>query len=126
MLNFDAVLSFSHSYCVAVCAMLVPLNLLLTLRSLILVGLARPVGQIYAATGWAIAMAMLLVLHVASWFVVGVVMIQTFVLLSLGTICLAANLWAIGHSRSLERLLKALFQWIRSLVSAVSARVASS
>jgi hypothetical protein len=123
MLNFDAVLNFSHGHCVAICAVLVPLNLFATARSLVLVGLGRPVAQVYQAACLAIALAGLLVLHVASWFIVGVIMLQTFVLLGLGTVCLASNLWAIEHPASLERLLKALLEWVRVFYQRVSQRV---
>jgi hypothetical protein len=114
MLNFAALLSFSHTYCVGICAVLVPLNLLCTSRSLFLVGMGRPVTQVYNAVLMAIAIALLLVLHVASWFIVGVVMIQTFVLLGLGGTCIAGNLWAVGHPQSLQRSLKTLLEWVRT------------
>jgi hypothetical protein len=101
MLDFNALLAFSHTHCVAICAVLVPLNLLLTLRTLVMTVMMRPRAMVQQSAGIAIAAAGLLVLHVASWFIVGVVMLQTFVLVALGAICFLLNLgairWAIGE-----------------------------
>jgi hypothetical protein len=39
--------------------------------------------------------ALLMILHVISWFIVGVVMAPTFILMFLGTVCLAVNVMAV-------------------------------
>jgi len=108
MLDFNSFLHFSHTYCIAICAVLVPLNLLATLSTLILTGLHRPMTEVGKVSGCAIAFAGLMVLHVLAWFAIGVVMVPTYVLLTLGTVCFAVNAWAILHSSSLQRLLNRL------------------
>jgi hypothetical protein len=108
MLDFDTVLNFSHTYCVTICAVLVPLNLLTTILTLTLTGLHRPMSDVLKASGAAIAFAGIMVLHVLTWFVIGVVMVPTYVLLILGTVCFAVNSWAILHPSSLRRLLSRL------------------
>jgi hypothetical protein len=116
MLNFANLLDFSHTYCVAICSVLVPLNLLTTVATIVLVSLNRSSKQIWQMAGLASGLAVLMVLHVFTWFVVGVVMLETFVLLSLGSTCLGTNLWAMLHPQSLRGLvlhLKRSLQLIR-------------
>ncbi|MEP1058723.1 MULTISPECIES: hypothetical protein [Cyanophyceae] len=105
MLDSSPLLEFSHTHCVAICAFLVPANLLSTLQTIVYVGLKRPVGKIWQTVGLASLFALLMVLHVLTWFVVGVVMLPTFVLLMLGSVCLSTNLWAALHPQSMRRLL---------------------
>jgi len=105
MINFTALLEFSHTYCVAICAVLVPLNLIATLQTLFLVGLKRSPRQVRMAIGLASLVALVMVFHVLTWFVIGVVMVQTYVLLSLGGVCLSVNLWAAVHPRSMSWVL---------------------
>lgn len=113
MLDLNNLLHFSHINCVAICSVLVPINLLATLQTLILVGLNRPRPAIWRSTAIAIIAAIVMVLHVLSWFVIGVVMIPTFVLLALGAVCLSVNLWAVGHPQSLKQLIERVFEWGR-------------
>lgn len=113
MFDFNSLLHFSHVHCVAICSVLVPMNLLATLQTLILLGLNRPLSSVWRSTAIAITVAILMVLHVLSWFVIGVVMIPTFVLLALGTVCLSINLWAVGHPQSLKRVIERVTDWGR-------------
>lgn len=106
MFDLNALLDFSHANCIAICAFLVPANLAGTLATLILTALRRPQVQVNRAALFAIAPALIMVLHVLSWFVVGVVMAPTYILLSLAAVCMAINFWAIAHSRSMVRLLR--------------------
>lgn len=115
MLDFAPVLEFSHTHCVAICAALVPLNLLATLGTLGLVGTQRPVRLIRLTVSVALLLAGVMVLHVLTWFVIGVVQVPTYVLLGLGSLCLAMNLWAIAHRRSLLYVLQAIAGWVRSV-----------
>ena len=115
MLDFAPVLEFSHTHCVAICTALVPLNLLATLGTLGLVGTQRPVRLIRLAVAVALLLAGVMVLHVLTWFVIGVVQVPTYVLLGLGSLCLAMNLWAIAHRRSLLYVLQAILSWVRSV-----------
>lgn len=89
---------FSRGYCVQICAFLVPANLLVTIQALVMMVIDRPlrdrlviglVGSLYAT---------LMVLHVATWFAVGVVMAPTYVLLSLAVVCLVMNGAIIGKA----------------------------
>lgn len=53
--------------------------------------------------------AVLVALHVYTWFAVGVVMAPTFVLLWLSLTCISINTWAIAHAPSLVYLLRSFF-----------------
>ncbi|WP_068815316.1 hypothetical protein [Phormidesmis priestleyi] len=111
MFDFTPLFEFSRSHCVEICAFLVPANLLATLRTVILTGLRRPSAQIWVATTIATFFAGFMVLHVMTWFMVGVVMAPTFILLGLGSVCLFVNLWAIFGRGSLARLLVAVYKF---------------
>ncbi|MDJ0799943.1 MAG: hypothetical protein QNJ51_24575 [Calothrix sp. MO_167.B12] len=92
MLEFNTLAEFSRSNCIAICAFLVPANLITTLLTMILAVLHRPSTQIWQAARIACIFAFVMVLHVYSWFAVGVVMAPTFILLSLAVTCLSINL----------------------------------
>lgn len=91
MLDFTPVFEFSRNHCVAICAFLVPANLLATLQTFLLFFWKRPLSQVRLAAAFASIFAFTLFLHVGTWFIIGVVMIPTFVLLALGSICLLIN-----------------------------------
>jgi hypothetical protein len=109
MLDFTAVAEFSRHHCVAICAFLVPANLILTSLTLACVVQIRSVIPVSLASGLASIFALSLFLHVSTWLLVGVVMIPTFVLLSLGAICLFINLWAALRREQLQKYLR--FGW---------------
>lgn len=92
--------------------MLVPANLIATFQTLVFIGLQRPRWEMYWITSLSAVYATLMVLHVLSWFVVGVVMLPTFVLLGLALVCYALNGWAIAHPPSQSRFLRALVRLI--------------
>ncbi|MBW4473789.1 MAG: hypothetical protein KME45_25940 [Stenomitos rutilans HA7619-LM2] len=115
MFDFSNLLEFSHHYCVAICAALVPANVLATLCAIVLVGLKRPVVQVWQASGLGSVFALLMVLHVLTWFIIGVVMLPTFVLLLLGASCLSINLWAVLHPGSMRKLLVNLSRRVQVL-----------
>jgi hypothetical protein len=104
-MDYTALFEFSRNHCVAICACLVPAILLATITTMTCVGLQRPTHQIISSAGIASLLAGIMVLHVLTWFLIGVVMVPTFVLLSLGSICLVINLWAILNPGSLARLI---------------------
>jgi len=106
----DALFEFSRSNCIGICAFLVPANLLATLQTLIMSGLRRPHSQMRLITGCSIVYALVMVLHVYTWFAAGVVMIPTYVLLSLGCTCLAINLGTIAQPIRMSNLLSSM--WI--------------
>jgi hypothetical protein len=95
---------FSTNYCIAICAFLVPVNLLLTLWTIVLVGQLRPPTQVYLVALAANLVALLLLLHDFTWFALGVVMAPTYILLALGCVCLSLNLWAIAHPNGVRQL----------------------
>ena len=115
MFDFSNLLEFSHNHCVAICAFLVPANVLSTFCAIVLVGLKRPVTQVWQASGVGSVFALLMVLHVLTWFMIGVVMLPTFVLLALGGVCLSMNLWVILHPQSLRLLLGSLGRRVETL-----------
>ncbi|MEM1425741.1 MAG: hypothetical protein AAGF75_04215 [Cyanobacteria bacterium P01_H01_bin.130] len=86
---------FSRAHCVKICAFLVPANLAATLQTLMMMALDRPLWQVGFMAAIAAAYATVMVLHVLTWFVVGVVMVPTYVLLSFGLACCIVNSWAV-------------------------------
>lgn len=106
MFDFHHLCEFSRFNCIAICAFLVPANLLATLQTTILVGLNRPLVQLVPSMTLATMLAVLMILHVFTWFMIGVVMVPTYVLLTLGSVCLTVNFWAIFNRRSMRQLLR--------------------
>ncbi len=107
---FHPLADFSRSHCLGICAFLVPANLVTSAVILGLVGW-RWEGWLRRTTvglssGWAI----LMLLHVLSWFAIGVVQVPTFVLCGLALVCLSINLWTIVQPDSLQRCLQGLAQ----------------
>ncbi|NJK75684.1 MAG: hypothetical protein HC942_18800 [Microcoleus sp. SU_5_6] len=105
MLDFNTVTEFSHTYCISICAFLVPANLLATLLTGILTGLNRSRWQIGASAVVASLCAAAMIFHVFTWFAIGVVMAPTYILLLLGITCLVINSWAVGHPASMRQLI---------------------
>lgn len=95
MFDFHALAEFSRTYCVGICAFLVPVNLMTTSLTLILSVLHRPPAQIWQAAGIASFFAVVMILHVLTWLAVGVIMAPTYILLWLGCSCLLTNFGAI-------------------------------
>lgn len=122
MLDPTKLLTFSHTHCLTICAVLVPLNLLATLQTIVLTALHRPRLQVRTAITLAGLVALAMILHVLTWFVIGVVMIQTYILLSLGGVCLLINLWAGSHPASLNACLQWLLRSLSPLWHSVSQR----
>ncbi len=91
----DLLGDFSRSHCIGICAFLVPANLIATSQTILFTILKRSSIQIFTITTSAIIYALLMIFHVISWFIVGVVMAPTFILMFLGTVCLAVNVMAV-------------------------------
>ena len=91
----DVAGEFSRSHCVTICAFLVPANLIATSQTILFTLLKRSPIQIYTISASSIIYALLMIAHVISWFIVGVVMAPTFILMFLGITCLTINLIAI-------------------------------
>ncbi|WP_199302061.1 hypothetical protein [Pseudanabaena cinerea] len=95
MLDLHCLNEFSRSHCVTICAFLVPANLIATAQTILFTILRRSPIQIFSISTMAIAYATLMILHVISWYIVGVVMAPTFILMFLGITCLIINCIAI-------------------------------
>ncbi|MBW4556228.1 MAG: hypothetical protein KME59_09865 [Trichormus sp. ATA11-4-KO1] len=91
MLDFNTLAEFSRANCVSICAFLVPANLIATSLTIILTVLRCPTHQVWKAVGIASTFAFIMVLHVYTWFIIGVVMAPTYILLSLAISCLLTN-----------------------------------
>ncbi len=114
MLDFNTVTEFSHTYCIAICAFLVPANLLTTLQTVILTGLNRPRIQVQSSVFVASTFAMTMIFHVFTWFIIGVVMPPTFILLLMALTCLTINIWAIAHPASMIQLIRVMVSVFRA------------
>ncbi len=93
MIDVSALHEFSRCHCVAICAGLVPANLLL---STAVIGLTMFNGSLMLRRWLSIGGAfccLLLLSHVGSWWLIGVVAPATFILPALGLLCSAIN-WA--------------------------------
>lgn len=98
MLDFSTINHLSRCHCVAICAFLVPTNLLLSTAVILLTGLARsPQARRNLSLAGAFA-ALLLIAHVASWWIVGVVAPATFILPTLGIVCTLVNWSCMKYS----------------------------
>ncbi|MBW4633511.1 MAG: hypothetical protein KME30_16925 [Iphinoe sp. HA4291-MV1] len=99
MLDFTSLAEFSRANCVSICAFLVPANLLATILTMIFAALRRPSHDVWQAAGIASIFALMMVLHVYTWFLIGVVMAPTYILLWLALTCLLINVGAILFQR---------------------------
>ncbi|MEM9276694.1 MAG: hypothetical protein AAGA80_27705 [Cyanobacteria bacterium P01_F01_bin.143] len=99
MFDLEPLFEFSRNNCITICAFLVPANLLTTLQTMILVFLRRPILNVNLSAAIATTLALTLFLHIATWFVIGVVTPVTFILGALGTTCILTNLAAIIYRR---------------------------
>ena len=124
-LAHSALTEFSHTHCTEICAFLVPANCLVTLQTLIWTGLGRARWQTGLWIGAASVLASLMVLHVLTWFAIGVVRVPTFVLLGLVILCMGCNFWAGAHPRSLAQVLRSLVAWVMRQVSTKFPQVTS-
>jgi hypothetical protein len=112
MLDFNTVADFSHRYCIEICAFLVPANLLASLQTIIFTGIKRPRLQVNLMVGVGSIYALVMVLHVFTWFAIGVIMAPTYILLLLASICLAINIWAVVHPSSMTRSVQILASFL--------------
>lgn len=114
MIDFNTVTEFSHTHCIAICAFLVPANLLTTLQTVILTGLNRPRIQVWASVVVASLWATAMIFHVFTWFAIGVVMPPTYILLVMAITCLTINVWAIAHPASMMQLIRVAVSVVRA------------
>ena len=100
MFDLNTIAEFSRANCVGICAFLVPANLIFTLLTVVLSALRRPSVQVWQSAAIANVWALVMVFHVYTWFMVGVVMLPTFILMWLAVTCWICNLGAILFCRS--------------------------
>lgn len=100
MFDFNTLAEFSRNHCVTLCAFLVPANLVATSLTMLLSLFQRPQIQIWKSAGVASFLAVLMLLHVFTWFMVGVVLAPTYILMWLAGTCLLTNLGAIAYRRN--------------------------
>ncbi len=110
MIDFAPILEFSRYNCTAICAFLVPANVLATIQTLVFLYLRRPLSQIWLASLFACSFAFAMFLHVATWLIIGVVMAPTFILLGLVATCLVVNLVVIIYPEKLRGILQLVVQ----------------
>jgi hypothetical protein len=108
MSNVSFLFEFSRHHCITICALMVPASLLLTSWTMLLVKRHRSQSQVRKTMVIASFFALTLLLHNFTWFMVGVVMAPTYILLVLACVCLSFNFWAIAHPTSMSQLLKQL------------------
>jgi len=104
MLDLNPLFEFSTSHCITICVFLVPANLLAAIQILIFVGLRSP--KITPIIVMSVVYALAIILHVFTWFLVGVVMAPTFILLGLGLVCLGINIWAVAAPKNMRNFLR--------------------
>jgi hypothetical protein len=92
-----AIAEFSRNNCVSICAFLVPANLIISLQTLIFLALDYSQLRLQLMAFFAFVYAIAIIFHVISWFMAGIVMAPTFILLALGIVCLSINYAAIAH-----------------------------
>ena len=102
MFDLEPLFQFSRNNCIAICAFLVPANLITTVQTFVLLWLQRPLFQLRLGATVAIVFALTLFLHIATWFVIGVVTPVTFILAGLGTTCIVINLALVIYRDSLQ------------------------
>ncbi|BAW95845.1 hypothetical protein NIES970_07590 [[Synechococcus] sp. NIES-970] len=107
---FEQLCEFSRCHCIAICGGLVPFNLILSFLTLVYVVRQAPPSLIQKNAIAVYGGVTLMVLHVSTWFLIGVVMIPTFLLPAFGAVCVAINLWGTQSPNSLRRFLLWLWQ----------------
>ncbi|MDC0835050.1 hypothetical protein POG22_18920, partial [Geitlerinema sp. CS-897] len=66
--------------------------------------IARSPRERWMSAGIASLLAVAMVLHVWTWFAIGVVRVPTFVLLALASLCLGLNSWAVFDPQTFVKL----------------------
>ncbi|MBD2578673.1 hypothetical protein [Oscillatoria sp. FACHB-1406] len=101
-IDLATLLHFSHQNCIAICAFLVPATFFTTGHTAWAFLFDGSLYRIRLSAACASVFALLLFLHVSSWFVIGVVTPVTFILSGLGGTCLFVNALAVAMTPDLE------------------------
>lgn len=95
MIDLDSLFELSRTYCIPMCAVLVPANLAATLQTMIFAGFGQSAARAQIMAIAASFYALILLLHVFTWYAIGVVMAPTYILTFLGFLCLSVNICAV-------------------------------
>lgn len=98
MFDFNTLANFSRTNCINICTFLVPANLIATSITIVLVTRVRPSIQVWQIALIGIISALLMLLHVFTWFTVGIVMAPTYILLGIASSCFLSNVVAIAYN----------------------------
>ncbi len=113
VLHVPVLAEFSRIHCLSICAVLVPLNILTSSALLMVTGLGQSRRVILSVAGMASVWAGLLLLHVLSWWVIGVIMAPTYILIGFASLCLTVQGWALIDSASLRWVLQRVIDQAR-------------
>ena len=111
MLELNSIAEFSRCHCIGICAFLVPTHLFLASTTMWMVALEGSTKKIYTSVSLAIIAAIIMLLHVATWWIIGVVMLPTFILPTLAVTCLVINIYAVVDPQRMRKLLLAIFKF---------------
>ena len=117
MINFALFSEFSMTHCVALCAFLVPANLLVSLQIILFAAFERPRYHLWLMAAVSALYASALVLHDFSWLMIGVIKAPTFILIFVAALCLGVNAWAIAYPNHCVYLRKQLQQMVLGAVA---------
>ncbi|MBR8831802.1 MAG: hypothetical protein N5P05_002335 [Chroococcopsis gigantea SAG 12.99] len=106
MLDINTLGEFSRTNCGLICAFLVPASFVGAVISLYNLYKGRSQRQITSLAISSSIFPVLLLLHVATWWLIGVVMLPTFILLGLGSSCIAVQLLAVTKREKVQNLLQ--------------------
>ena len=98
MFDFNTLADFSRANCISICAFLIPANLIASLLAIIPIVLRRPPVKVWKAAAIGSILAVLMLYHVFTWFLIGIVMVPTYILLCLGSICFFTDIVAIAYN----------------------------
>ncbi len=104
MLELTSIIEFSHTYCVGICAVLVPINLGLASATTAAIGLNLSLRTIYTIAAISVLPATLLLLHVATWWAIGTIGLPTFILPTLAIVCLVNQAYAVINPQQMRKI----------------------
>jgi hypothetical protein len=108
MLDLNSIAEFSRCHCIGICAFLVPVNLGLANATILLTALNRSPQLIANIARISLVPAVILLLHVATWWSIGVVMLPTFILPILAIVCLTTQAYVVLNPDRTRRLLQTI------------------
>jgi hypothetical protein len=109
MLELNNIAEFSRCHCIGICAVLVPINLSLTIMTMLSTALDRSKAIVDTTVALSILPALVLLLHVISWWAIGVVMLPTYILPVLAITCLMINTYAVIKPEQMRYLLRKIY-----------------